>query len=88
LSDTSAGGRLDHRRNRRRALGREGKVVRVEQWLAARGLDWADVHSTFYTDSINDLRAAGKSDVPVATNPDDRLRADGRGAWLAHTGPV
>jgi HAD superfamily hydrolase (TIGR01490 family) len=54
---------------------RAGKVTRVEQWLAARGLDWADVRSTFYSDSINDLPLLEKVDVPVATNPDDRLRA-------------
>lgn len=54
---------------------REGKVTRVEQWLAARGLGWADVDSTFYTDSINDLALMEKVTHPVATNPDDRLRA-------------
>jgi len=54
---------------------REGKVTRVGQWLAARGLDWAGVHSTFYSDSINDLALLEKVDEPVATNPDVRLRA-------------
>ena len=54
---------------------REGKVTRVEQWLAARNLGWADVESTFYTDSINDLALMEKVTHPVATNPDDRLRA-------------
>ena len=54
---------------------REGKVTRVEQWMAARGLGWADVDSTFYTDSINDLSLMEKVTHPVATNPDDRLRA-------------
>ncbi|MEZ5646839.1 MAG: HAD family hydrolase [Burkholderiaceae bacterium] len=55
---------------------REGKVARVEQWLAARGLDWSRVeHSTFYSDSINDLPLLEKVNEPVATNPDDRLRA-------------
>jgi HAD superfamily hydrolase (TIGR01490 family) len=54
---------------------REGKVIRVEQWLAARGLDWDAVHTTFYSDSINDLPLMEKADVPVATNPDPRLRA-------------
>jgi HAD superfamily hydrolase (TIGR01490 family) len=53
---------------------REGKVTRVAQWLAARGLDWADVDITFYTDSINDLALMEKVNHPVATNPDDRLR--------------
>jgi len=54
---------------------REGKVTRMAQWLHARGLDWASVHTTFYTDSINDLPLLEKATVPVATNPDARLRA-------------
>lgn len=54
---------------------REGKVLRVEAWLAARSLGWSDVHSTFYSDSINDLPLLEKANVPVATNPDDPLRA-------------
>ncbi len=54
---------------------REGKVTRVEQWLTANGLHWGNVHTTFYTDSINDLPLMEKATVPVATNPDDRLRA-------------
>jgi HAD superfamily hydrolase (TIGR01490 family) len=53
---------------------REGKVVRVTQWLAARGLDWLDVDSTFYSDSLNDLPLLERVDHPVATNPDPRLR--------------
>lgn len=54
---------------------REGKVTRVAQWLASRKLDWADVESTFYTDSINDLSLMENVTHPVATNPDERLRA-------------
>ena len=54
---------------------REGKVTRVEQWLAARGLAWGDVETTFYTDSLNDLALMEKATHPVATNPDARLRA-------------
>ena len=54
---------------------REGKVTRVEAWLSARGLGWADVHSTFYTDSINDLSLMERVNRPIATNPDERLRA-------------
>jgi phosphoserine phosphatase len=54
---------------------REGKVARMEQWLAARGWQWADVHTTFYSDSLNDLALLEKVDHPVATNPDARLRA-------------
>ena len=60
---------------------REGKVARVEAWLAEQGWSWGDVHSTFYSDSINDLPLLERANVPVATNPDDRLReiAENRG---------
>ncbi|MCZ2497756.1 HAD-IB family hydrolase [Xylophilus sp. Kf1] len=54
---------------------REGKVARMDAWLAARGLQWTDVESTFYSDSLNDLALLEKVDHPVATNPDARLRA-------------
>lgn len=54
---------------------REGKVERVAQWLAARGLGWGDVELTFYSDSLNDLFLLEKVDHPVATNPDKALRA-------------
>jgi len=57
---------------------REGKVTRVEQWLAEQGLDWDSADITFYSDSINDLPLLDKVDHPVATNPDDRLRAVAR----------
>jgi HAD superfamily hydrolase (TIGR01490 family) len=54
---------------------REGKVARVQEWLASHQLDWADVESTFYSDSINDLPLLEHVTHPIATNPDDRLRA-------------
>jgi HAD superfamily hydrolase (TIGR01490 family) len=54
---------------------REGKVTRVQAWLAERGLAREDVHMAFYSDSINDLPLMDNADYPVATNPDDRLRA-------------
>ncbi len=54
---------------------REGKVTRVNQWLADHGLDWSQGHTTFYSDSSNDLPLLEKATVPVATNPDARLRA-------------
>lgn len=53
---------------------REGKITRVAQWLADRQLDWHDVETTFYSDSMNDLSLLEKVDHPVATNPDDQLR--------------
>ena len=54
---------------------REGKVQRMTEWLAARGLDWDRVDSTFYSDSWNDVPLLERVDRPVATNPDARLRA-------------
>ncbi len=54
---------------------REGKVQRMTEWLAARGLAWSDVDSTFYSDSFNDVPLLEQVDHPVATNPDARLRA-------------
>lgn len=53
---------------------REGKVTRVECWLADRGLGWGDVEMSFYSDSMNDLPLLEKAQQPVATNPDKRLR--------------
>ena len=53
---------------------REGKVTRVESWLAARKLGWQDVETTFYSDSMNDLPLLEKVTHAVATNPDERLR--------------
>ncbi len=54
---------------------REGKVRRFGEWLAARGLHRHETEVTFYSDSINDLPLMDNVDYPVATNPDDRLRA-------------
>ena len=54
---------------------REGKVTRVTQWLADRALDWNGVETWFYSDSMNDLPLLEKATHPVATNPDERLRA-------------
>lgn len=53
---------------------REGKVHNLARWLAARGQQWGDVHITFYSDSTNDLPLLEQAQVPVATNPDARLR--------------
>lgn len=54
---------------------REGKVARVAEWLAGRGLGWDDARITFYSDSMNDLPLLERVQQPVATNPDERLRA-------------
>lgn len=54
---------------------REGKVARVQAWLAQRQLRWEQLETTFYSDSINDLPLLEQATHPVATNPDDALRA-------------
>lgn len=55
---------------------REGKVARLEDWLAGRGLSLASfVQSWFYSDSLNDLPLLARVTHPVAVDPDDTLRA-------------
>jgi HAD superfamily hydrolase (TIGR01490 family) len=64
---------------------REGKVTRLEEWLASRGEQLSDFgESWFYTDSINDLPLLQKVTNPVAVHPDDRLRAHAE----AHGWPI
>ena len=53
---------------------REGKVTRVNQWLAAQGLSLSEVHATFYSDSMNDLPLLEKVDIPVVTNAGPELK--------------
>jgi HAD superfamily hydrolase (TIGR01490 family) len=57
---------------------REGKVTRLHAFLAERGLALADLHSTAYSDSINDLPLLQAVDFPVAVDPDARLGAIAR----------
>jgi HAD superfamily hydrolase (TIGR01490 family) len=53
---------------------REGKVARLQNWLAARGLALGDFESsTFYSDSTNDLPLLEHVSHPVATNPGPAL---------------
>ena len=55
---------------------REGKVVRMESWLAARGWSWESFGETwFYSDSLNDLPLLSRVKHPVAVDPDATLRA-------------
>ncbi|MGF6634636.1 HAD superfamily hydrolase (TIGR01490 family) [Paraburkholderia sp. MM6662-R1] len=55
---------------------KEGKIVRTETWLASLGKSWSDFeHSYFYSDSHNDIPLLEKVTDPIATNPDDTLRA-------------
>jgi HAD superfamily hydrolase (TIGR01490 family) len=49
---------------------REGKVTRVQQWLAQQGQRCEDFERiTFYSDSTNDLPLLERVSHPVATNP-------------------
>jgi len=54
---------------------REGKVWRLEHWLAARSHTLEDFHSTAYSDSMNDLALLEAVDEPVAVDPDPKLAA-------------
>ncbi|WP_347554924.1 HAD family hydrolase [Robbsia sp. KACC 23696] len=55
---------------------REGKVTRLHSWLADQGKTLADFSQTFfYSDSRNDLPLMQEVSDPVATNPDETLRA-------------
>ena len=54
---------------------REGKITRLESWLAEHGWNWASfVETTFYSDSLNDLPLLAKVKNPVAVDPDATLR--------------
>lgn len=50
----------------------DGKVELAQAWAQERGLDLGA--ATFYTDSYNDLPMLNRVGVPVAVNPDPRLR--------------
>ncbi|PWT72539.1 MAG: HAD-IB family hydrolase [Proteobacteria bacterium] len=53
----------------------EGKVDRVEEWLAEHGLTWSSFSETwFYSDSLNDLPLLAKVTHPVAVDPDETLK--------------
>lgn len=55
---------------------REGKIERLEAWLAERGENLENTFkSTFYSDSHNDLPLLERVGHPVAVDPDPTLRA-------------
>ena len=55
---------------------REGKITRVQQWLASLGHTLAGFEaSVFYSDSTNDLPLLEAVSEPVATNPSPALQA-------------
>jgi len=62
---------------------REGKVRRVEEWLAGLGQRIEDFESSvFYSDSMNDLPLLTHVTRPVAVDPDDALAAEAaRRGW-------
>ncbi len=64
---------------------REGKIVRVEAWLAGQGHRLRDFpQSTFYSDSHNDLPLLELVTHPVAVDPDPKLVAVARArGWPA-----
>jgi len=55
---------------------REGKITKLEAWLADRNQRLADFsESWFYSDSANDIPLLSRVTRPVAVHPDERLRA-------------
>lgn len=62
---------------------REGKLVRLDEWLAGLGRRLADFEaSTCYSDSHNDLALLERVTRPVAVDPDEALaREAARRGW-------
>jgi HAD superfamily hydrolase (TIGR01490 family) len=59
---------------------KEGKVTRLNRWLAETGMNLDD--SYFYSDSMNDLPLLEKVANPFAVDPDPTLRAEAeRRGW-------
>lgn len=55
---------------------REGKIARLDGFLATRGVGWNDIGvSRFYSDSLNDLPLLQRVSAPVAVDPDPTLKA-------------
>lgn len=58
---------------------REGKVERVDEWLAALGRSWGGfARTSVYSDSMNDLALLERATDPVATNPSAALESVAR----------
>lgn len=53
----------------------QGKITRLQQWLAERNQALQDYESTFYSDSHNDLPLMELVDHAVAVDPDPILKA-------------
>jgi HAD superfamily hydrolase (TIGR01490 family) len=55
---------------------REGKVLRVQEWLAQERCSWADFERiSVYSDSVNDLALLERATEAVAANPSPALEA-------------
>ena len=55
---------------------REGKVARVQEWLAQRSNQWSDFERiSVYSDSVNDMPLLERATDAVATNPTPALQA-------------
>ena len=62
---------------------REGKIARVDQWLAAQGQRWEAFDRTlFYSDSTNDLPLLERASDPVATHPSPARNAGGMAGFV------
>jgi HAD superfamily hydrolase (TIGR01490 family) len=58
---------------------REGKVERLDEWLASRNETLASYAATwFYSDSLNDLPLLERVTHPVAVDPDETLAREAR----------
>lgn len=71
---------MEHGRYTGRGTGvpsfQEGKIQRLEMWLAEQGKTLADFdRSFFYSDSLNDIPLLERVTHPVAVDPDAALRA-------------
>jgi len=76
--ETDAGGRVTGA-IRGTPTYQAGKVVRVQQWLAAQNRAWGDFDRiTVYSDSTNDLPLLAQATDPVATNPSPALESVAR----------
>jgi hypothetical protein len=63
---------------------REGKVTRLNAWLAGHGLGLKDCDSRFYSDSMNDLALLQAVRHPVVVDADERLAVEAaRRGWPA-----
>jgi len=62
---------------------REGKIARVDAWLAAQGRPLTQFdESSFYSDSHNDLPLLERVSRPVAVDPDPQLASEAaRRGW-------